>query len=189
MAPKKLRIAVLLSGGGTSLENLFTEIDAGLPAEIVCVISSKKSAFGVQRAEKHGVPAIAIPRLSRGSEGAADAALIGNLAVMRSSIDLFSTEHPGFPPLLATFESQMLDYSDPVGNTSSVKGGGFIYGPYLRAIPPLPVGAMRGMVGIKGPPADGAGAEGWIYDEATQQIIANTAGGESDVNGKLYSTY
>jgi phosphoribosylglycinamide formyltransferase-1 len=58
----KLRVAVLLSGSGTSLENLFEEIDAGLPAEVVCVLASKKSAFGLQRAEKHGVPAIAIPR-------------------------------------------------------------------------------------------------------------------------------
>ena len=58
----KLRLAVLLSGSGTSLENLFEQIDAGLPAEVVCVLSSKKSAFGLQRAEKRGVPAIAIPR-------------------------------------------------------------------------------------------------------------------------------
>jgi formyltetrahydrofolate-dependent phosphoribosylglycinamide formyltransferase len=58
----KLRIAVLLSGSGTSLENLFEHIDAGLPAEVVCVLSSKKSAFGLQRAEKRGVPASAIPR-------------------------------------------------------------------------------------------------------------------------------
>jgi len=58
----RLRIAVLLSGSGTSLENLFEHIDAGLPAEIVCVIASKKSAFGLQRAERRGVPAIAIPR-------------------------------------------------------------------------------------------------------------------------------
>jgi phosphoribosylglycinamide formyltransferase-1 len=58
----KLRLAVLLSGSGTSLENLFEQIDADLPAEVVCVLSSKKSAFGLQRAEKRGVPAIAIPR-------------------------------------------------------------------------------------------------------------------------------
>ncbi len=57
-----LRIAVLLSGGGTSLENLFEHIDAGLPAEVVCVIASKKGAFGLQRAEKRGVPAIAVAR-------------------------------------------------------------------------------------------------------------------------------
>jgi phosphoribosylglycinamide formyltransferase-1 len=58
----KLRIAVLLSGSGTSLENLFEHIDAGLPAEVVCVIASKKSAFGLQRAERRGIPAFAIPR-------------------------------------------------------------------------------------------------------------------------------
>jgi phosphoribosylglycinamide formyltransferase-1 len=58
----KLRIAVLLSGSGTSLENLFEHIDAGLPAEIVCVVSSKKSAFGLQRAEQRGIPAVAVAR-------------------------------------------------------------------------------------------------------------------------------
>ncbi len=129
------------------------------------------------------IAAIAIPRLSRGSEGAADAALIGDLAVMRSSIDLFSTEHPGFPPVEASFEAQMHQYSDPLGNTSSVKGGGFIYGPYLRAMPPLPVGAMKGNVGVKPPPADGAGVDGWVYDDATQKLTANTAPGAVEVNG------
>jgi phosphoribosylglycinamide formyltransferase-1 len=58
----KLRIAVLLSGSGTSLENLLEHIEAGLPAEVVIVLASKKSAFGLTRAEKRGIPAIAIPR-------------------------------------------------------------------------------------------------------------------------------
>jgi phosphoribosylglycinamide formyltransferase-1 len=58
----KLRIAVLLSGSGTSLENLFEHIDAGLPAEIVCVVSSKKNAFGLQRAEQREIPAVAVAR-------------------------------------------------------------------------------------------------------------------------------
>lgn len=61
-ASRPLRIAVLLSGSGTSLENLFEHIDGGLPAEIVCVVASKKSAFGLERAERRGVPAIAVPR-------------------------------------------------------------------------------------------------------------------------------
>jgi phosphoribosylglycinamide formyltransferase 1 len=60
--PRKLRLAVLLSGSGTSLENLFEHIDSGLPAEVVCVLSSKKSAFGLRRAESRGIPAIAVPR-------------------------------------------------------------------------------------------------------------------------------
>jgi phosphoribosylglycinamide formyltransferase-1 len=58
----KLRIAVLLSGSGTSLENLFDHIDQGLPAEVVCVLASNKSAFGLERAEKRSIPAIAVPR-------------------------------------------------------------------------------------------------------------------------------
>lgn len=58
----KLRIAVLLSGSGTSLENLLEHIEAGLPAKVVIVLASKKSAFGLTRAEKRGIPAIAIPR-------------------------------------------------------------------------------------------------------------------------------
>ena len=61
-SPRKLRLAVLLSGSGTSLENLFEHIDAGLPAEVVCVLSSKKNAFGLRRAESRGIPAIAVPR-------------------------------------------------------------------------------------------------------------------------------
>lgn len=58
-----LRVAVLLSGSGTSLENLFERIDAGdLPVEIAVVIASKAEAGGLARARRHGVPAVAIAR-------------------------------------------------------------------------------------------------------------------------------
>jgi formyltetrahydrofolate-dependent phosphoribosylglycinamide formyltransferase len=60
--PPKLRIAVLLSGSGTSLENLFEHIDAGLPAEVVCVVGSRAKAFGLERARQRGIPAHAVPR-------------------------------------------------------------------------------------------------------------------------------
>jgi phosphoribosylglycinamide formyltransferase-1 len=62
MTTRPVRIAVLLSGSGTSLENLFEKIDDGLPARIVAVIGSKQTAFGLERARKHGVPAFAVPR-------------------------------------------------------------------------------------------------------------------------------
>jgi phosphoribosylglycinamide formyltransferase 1 len=58
-----LRVAVLLSGNGTSLENLLEHIASGdVPGEVVAVISSKANAYGLERARKHGIPAIAIPR-------------------------------------------------------------------------------------------------------------------------------
>ncbi len=59
---KKLRVAVLLSGSGTSLENLLEHIDRGLPAEVVLVVSSKTDAFGLERARRRGIPAVAVPR-------------------------------------------------------------------------------------------------------------------------------
>jgi len=62
-ASEPLRVAVLLSGSGTSLENLFEHIEQrALPARIVCVIASKETAGGLARAEKRCVPALAIPR-------------------------------------------------------------------------------------------------------------------------------
>lgn len=61
--PKPLRVAVLLSGGGTSLENLFEHIERGtLDARIVAVVASKPGAGGLERARRRGVPAIAVPR-------------------------------------------------------------------------------------------------------------------------------
>ncbi len=58
-----LRVAVLLSGEGTSLENLFEQIEAGaLAAEVAVVIASKEKAGGLARARRRGVPAVAVPR-------------------------------------------------------------------------------------------------------------------------------
>ncbi len=58
-----LRVGVLLSGEGTSLENLCEQIDAGrVPARVVAVVSSKEDVGGLRRAEKRGIPALAVPR-------------------------------------------------------------------------------------------------------------------------------
>lgn len=58
-----LRVGVLLSGEGTTFESLCEAIDAGrVPAEIVLVVASKEKAGGLARAERRGIPAVAIPR-------------------------------------------------------------------------------------------------------------------------------
>jgi phosphoribosylglycinamide formyltransferase-1 len=63
VGPGRLRIGVLLSGSGTSLENLCERIDAGeVPAEVCVVISSQARAFGLERARRRGIPACAVPR-------------------------------------------------------------------------------------------------------------------------------
>lgn len=133
------------------------------------------------------IGAIAIPRLSRGAEGAADSALAGDLAVLRNAIDLYATEHGGDYPALATFEAQLTQYTDEQGNTNATKTGEFIYGPYLRAVPALKVGAEKGSNTVTDSP--GVATFGWVYDADTGTITANTADAEKDASGKQYNAY
>ena len=50
------RIAVLISGGGTTLRNLIKQIDAGrLDVQITLVVSSHREARGLQFAEAAGI--------------------------------------------------------------------------------------------------------------------------------------
>ncbi|MCB0085077.1 MAG: phosphoribosylglycinamide formyltransferase, partial [Caldilineaceae bacterium] len=50
------RLAVLISGNGSNLQALIDAIrQRVLPAEIVTVVSNRKEAFGLQRAEKAGI--------------------------------------------------------------------------------------------------------------------------------------
>ena len=134
------------------------------------------------------IGAIAIPRMSRGSEGAQDAALVANLAVLRNALDLFQTEHGGTFPAFADMPDALLEDSDVGASTYGAKDGsnGIIYGPYLRAIPPLPVGAGKGVNTIVSS-ADGTG--GWVYNESTGHISANTGATEKDAQETLYSDY
>jgi len=58
-----LRLAVLLSGSGTTLQNLIDHITAGaVSASIILVISSQPEAYGLVRAKRHGLETICIPR-------------------------------------------------------------------------------------------------------------------------------
>jgi len=51
-----LKVAVLVSGSGTNLQAIIDAIElGGINAEIVKVISSKASAFALERAKKHGI--------------------------------------------------------------------------------------------------------------------------------------
>jgi phosphoribosylglycinamide formyltransferase-1 len=58
-----LRLAILLSGGGTTLQNLIDRIaDGRLSARIAQVIASKPGAFGVERARRAGLPVAVVER-------------------------------------------------------------------------------------------------------------------------------
>ena len=52
-----LRLAVMVSGGGTNLQALMDAVDSGSirNAQIAVVISNKKDAYALKRAEQHGI--------------------------------------------------------------------------------------------------------------------------------------
>ncbi len=54
-----LRVAVLVSGGGTNLQAIIDAIESGkiTNTELVGVISNNKNAYALERAKKHGIPA------------------------------------------------------------------------------------------------------------------------------------
>ena len=65
---RPIRLAVLLSGGGTTLQNILDRIRAGrIPAEVVAVVSDKADAFGLERARKAAIPAHIVDRRQSGS--------------------------------------------------------------------------------------------------------------------------
>jgi len=130
--------------------------------------------------------AIGIPRMSRGSKGANESALSGDLAVLRNAIDLYAAEHGGAFPKATDIINQLTQYTDITGATSVTKTATAIYGPYIRTIPPLPVGDNKGKSGISANAGD-AGI-GWVYVEASGTIKANTTA-EVDDAGKAYNTY
>lgn len=58
---KMKRIGVLVSGGGSNLQSIIDSIEDGkLEAEIAVVISNKPDVFALERATRHGIPAVVI---------------------------------------------------------------------------------------------------------------------------------
>jgi general secretion pathway protein G len=134
------------------------------------------------------IAAIAIPRMSRGSAGASDSALSGNLAVLRNGIDLFAAEHNGKFPALADVAAMLTQYSDGNATTTvATKDTDHPYGPYVRAVPALPVGANKGSNTFTG--TLGTEGFGWFYNASTGEIKANCAATEKDGAGKTYDSY
>ena len=135
------------------------------------------------------IAAIAVPRLTRGAANSSRIALAADLATLRKAIELYRAEHEGSFPTLDDFVAQMTHFSNVAGAsfaTSADVGNRIVYGPYLKSIPPLPVGVRRGETGVAA--ADAADV-GWIYTEATGRIRANTTITEIDNRAILYRTY
>ena len=140
------------------------------------------------------IAAIAVPRISRGAVGASEASLRGSLRGLRNAIDMYAAEHAGEWPATdksqATFIGQLTKMTDVAGSVGTTAGT-HIYGPYLRSVPPIPVGPNVGASEIKFKEDDnvfeGESQYGWVYNFKTGHIYANTD--DPDEKGVGYETY
>ena len=85
---EKVRIAVLVSGGGTNLQALIdAQRDGKMPSgEIALVISGKAGAYALTRAEQAGIPAVTVARKECGSGAVFEERLIALLEEYRIEV-------------------------------------------------------------------------------------------------------
>ncbi|HZV81329.1 MAG TPA: phosphoribosylglycinamide formyltransferase [Geobacteraceae bacterium] len=76
----KIRIGVLISGSGTNLQAIIDKCESGeIDGSVVCVISNKAAAFGLERASNHGIPAFHLDHRMHADRLDYDAALVALL--------------------------------------------------------------------------------------------------------------
>ena len=141
-----------------------------------------------------GVVAIIVgPRMSRGAGAASsahlpDQLLVGRLRALRTAIHAYAIDHANQPPDgdADRITRQLTQYTDGTGNPNPTRTPRYLYGPYLRDIPPLPLGPNRGAttLGLAGDPI-----AAWTYNPATAHIWPNTPDHETDPTGQPYSSY
>ncbi len=76
---EKLKVGVLLSGSGTNFQAIIDEAAAGLPVEVVQVVSSRPDAYGIERARAAGIPVLVMNREAYADPDAADARIVETL--------------------------------------------------------------------------------------------------------------
>ena len=103
------------------------------------------------------IAAVAIPRMSRASKSAGEAAAKSNLKLLEVAIEESAAEHDGTYPTVAAFVNQL---TTKIGD----------YGPYVKTIPEMTTGDQKGSTTVA---ADAATGVAWIYDEDTGEITAN----------------
>ncbi|MFO7907734.1 MAG: phosphoribosylglycinamide formyltransferase [Planctomycetota bacterium] len=87
MSDNKLPIAVLISGGGTTLRNLIARVDAGqLDVDIRLVVSSSSRAQGLQFAAEAGIETQVVRLRDSGSEEAFSEAIFA--ACRKAAVEL-----------------------------------------------------------------------------------------------------
>jgi prepilin-type N-terminal cleavage/methylation domain-containing protein len=159
------------------------------------------------------ISAIAIPQFSAATADAQNSALDANLASVRNAVEQYRAQHAGFiypgvnassggtcpagaapgtgePGTFQAFRDQMQFASNARGQTCSVAGGEFRFGPYLRqGIPNEPINnsAAIAVTNTGVPIIPAAATGGWAYDIRSGQFVMNSNAQGPD--GRVFSAH
>ena len=106
-----LKIGVLVSGSGTNLQALIDRIaDGSLAAQIVLVVASRPSAYGLKRAEAAGIQTLSLSKEVYADPIAADEVIAHELiAAGAEYVVMAGYMRKVHAPLLATFPNRVVN--------------------------------------------------------------------------------
>jgi len=145
--------------------------------------------------------ALVLPAFQGNVVQAKESASKSNLATMRTQIELYKLQHKGFPPgyineSVTDISSVPLQFTgtttaDGVPSPNTVPANPFLYGPYLKKIPPNPFNNKSTFAEVAAATAFSTAADGtssgWLYKKETGEIALNWTG--TDNSGVAYSSY
>ncbi len=130
--------------------------------------------------------ATVLPQFTASNRDAKEKATKQNLQTLRAQINTYKFEHEGEVPTAALLEEKLTSRTDLDQTTNAASGK---FGPYVQGA--LPTNSYNDLKTVKASAAspiastDVDDTTGWIYDEATGDIKANTSGDLVDGDGSL----
>ena len=145
--------------------------------------------------------AVAMPMFQQRITKAKEAAAKDNLRILRNVIDVYAVQHKNVPPGYANGNTsntptsllamiQLTYQTNELGQYDKPGTSGYIYGPYLKAIPENPFNGDNRIYVIANASTEVSAAVsdfGWIYKPAIKEIKLNYNGVDSQ--GVRYLDY
>ena len=141
--------------------------------------------------------ALAMPTFQGNVATAKESAAKSNLMAMRTQIELYKMEHNQYPPgyvngaeaPIQTVSLQLIGTTTVTGQASpsTIPTDPFLYGPYLKKIPPNPFNKRSDILYVAGADSFSSAvsaveptASGWLYKKETCEFVMNWTGTDSD---------
>ena len=107
-----LRVAVMVSGGGTNLQAIIDAVDSGriTNTELVAVISNNKNAYALERAKKAGIRDIVVSPKDYESREAFNQALIETVDALKVNLIVLAGYLVVIPPeMIDRYENRIIN--------------------------------------------------------------------------------